>query len=90
MNASRLGTWPLLESPPPAPQPCAINMVALCKGEERYVFLFDDAHRAEILRMLGKWAANIDLSFSWYDAATLSQRVRLENAKAQGGNDGND
>ena len=58
-----------------------INVLALVKGEERYVFLFDDAHRAEVLRVLGRYASNPELSFSWYDAAVLSQKVRQEPAK---------
>lgn len=53
-----------------------INVLALVKGEERYIFLFDDEHRAEALRTLGKFASNPELSFSWYDAAVLSQRIR--------------
>lgn len=53
-----------------------INVLALVKGEERYIFLYDDAHRADALRMLGRFASNPELSFSWYDAAILSQRIR--------------
>tara|TARA_Y100001960_G_C14050062_1_gene529349 strand:+ start:99 stop:368 length:270 start_codon:yes stop_codon:yes gene_type:complete len=53
-----------------------INVLALVKGEERYVFLFDDKHRSETLRMLGRYASNPELSFTWYDAAVLSQKVR--------------
>jgi hypothetical protein len=53
-----------------------INVLALVKGEERYVFLFDDENRAETLRTLGRYASNPDLSFSWYDAAVLSQKIR--------------
>ena len=53
-----------------------INVLALVKGSERYVFLYDDENRAETLRMLGRYASNPELSFSWYDAAVLSQKVR--------------
>ena len=53
-----------------------INVLALVKGAERYVFLFDDASRAETLRVLGRYASNPELSFTWYDAAVLSQKVR--------------
>ena len=53
-----------------------INVLALVKGTERYVFLYDDSHRAETLRTLGRYASNPELSFSWYDAAVLSQKVR--------------
>jgi hypothetical protein len=53
-----------------------INVLALVKGEERYIFLYDDEHRAQALRTLGRFASNPELSFSWYDAAVLSQRIR--------------
>jgi hypothetical protein len=48
----------------------------LVKGNERYVFLFDDDNRGEALRTLGRYASNPELSFSWYDAAVLSQKIR--------------
>ena len=53
-----------------------INVLALVKGEERYIFLFDDDNRAEALRTLGRFASNPELSFTWYDAAVLSQKIR--------------
>jgi hypothetical protein len=58
-----------------------INVLALVKGQERYVFLYDDASRAETLRVLGRYASNPELSFTWYDAAVLSQKIRLESQK---------
>lgn len=53
-----------------------INVLALVKEEERYVILFDENGKAEALRVLGRWASNPDLSFGWYDAAILSQKIR--------------
>jgi hypothetical protein len=53
-----------------------INVIALVKGGERYVFLYDDDSRAEALSTLARHAANPELSFSWYDAAVLAQKVR--------------
>ena len=53
-----------------------INVLALVKGGERYIFLYDDASRSEALRVLGRYASNPELSFSWYDAAVLSQKIR--------------
>lgn len=53
-----------------------VNVVALVKGEERYIFLFNDQRKGELLRTLGKYASNSQLNFSWYDAAVLSQKVR--------------
>jgi len=55
-----------------------IKVIALVKGEEQYVFLYDDNNRAETLRTLGRYASNPELSFSWYDAAVLSQKIRQE------------
>ena len=53
-----------------------VNVMALVKGSERYVFLFDDSNRSKMLRTLGRYASNPELSFTWYDAAVLSQKVR--------------
>ncbi|OHB66610.1 MAG: hypothetical protein A2V70_07505 [Planctomycetes bacterium RBG_13_63_9] len=58
-----------------------INVLALVKGSERYVFLYDDSNRAETLRTLGRFASNPELSFTWYDAAVLSQKIRQESQK---------
>ena len=71
-----------------------INVLALVKGAERYIFLYDDNNRAETLRVLGRFASNPELSFTWYDAAVLSQKIRQtaqeqarEEALAQAGGD---
>jgi hypothetical protein len=60
-----------------------INVLALVKGAERYIFLFDDEHRSEALRTLGRFASNPDLSFTWYDAAVLSQKIRQTAERAR-------
>ena len=59
-----------------------INVLALVKGEERYVFLYTESNRAETLRILGRYASNPELSFTWYDAAVLSQKIRQESQLA--------
>lgn len=53
-----------------------IQTLALIKGNEKYVFLYDDATRGEVLRTLGRFASDPGLSFTWYDAAELSKTVR--------------
>jgi hypothetical protein len=58
-----------------------INVLALVKGNERYVFLFDDDNRVETLRQIGRYAANPELSFTWYDAAVMSQKIRQAGAE---------
>lgn len=53
-----------------------VNVLALVKDGERYIFLYDDLSSSQVLQTLGRYAADPELSFSWYDAAVLSQRVR--------------
>jgi hypothetical protein len=55
-----------------------VNVLALVKGCERYIFLYDDASRAATLRVLGRYASNPELSFTWFDAARLSEQVRKQ------------
>lgn len=62
-----------------------INVLAMVKGEERYIFLYDDDHRTETLRMLGRYAADPQLSFTWYDAAVLSKKIRETAAAVDAG-----
>ena len=56
-----------------------INVVALVKDAERYIFLYDNASASALMQTLGRFASDPELSFSWYDAAVLSQKVRRLN-----------
>ena len=60
-----------------------INVLALVKGEERYIFLYNDSNRSKTLRVLGRYASDSDLSFSWYDAAVLSQKIRKQQEESR-------
>lgn len=53
-----------------------INITGLVKGDERWLFIWTEDNRANVLRTLGRFASNPDLAFNWYDAALLSQRIR--------------
>lgn len=61
---------------PDADPPMDINVLAIVKGTERYIFLFTDEKRAECLRVLDRYASDPELSFTWYDVAVLSQKIR--------------
>jgi hypothetical protein len=52
--------------------------MVLTKGEERYVFVFDDdkEHHEMLIRSLGRYAADPRLSFTWFDAANLAWQVQ--------------
>jgi hypothetical protein len=53
-----------------------MNVIALTKGEERFIFLYDDARSAETLKVLGRYASDPALSFNWVDAAIVSDKIR--------------
>ncbi|MEN6507142.1 MAG: hypothetical protein ABFD92_21610 [Planctomycetaceae bacterium] len=46
------------------------------KGTERYIFLFTPSEEDKLMRTMGRFAANPELSFTWYDAAVCSHHVK--------------
>ena len=54
----------------------SVNVLALVKDSERYVFLYDEQSSTERLQTLGRYEADKSLSFTWSDSAVLSQKVR--------------
>lgn len=65
----------------------SLNVLALVKDGERFVFLYDNQSAPQILQTLGKFAADPELCFTWYDAAVLSQKVRKLRATTAGDED---
>lgn len=60
-----------------------VNVLAIVKGKERYVFMYNEKNREEVLRTFARYASDPELSFSWYDAAVLTQRVQREHRQAE-------
>ena len=56
------------------------NILALIKGSERYVFVYDDDSRPDLIDAFRNCAADPDQSFSWFDAAVMTDKAR-EQAK---------
>jgi hypothetical protein len=56
------------------------NVLALIKGEERYIYVYDDASRTPLLEAFRSQAANPELSFNWFDAAVLTQKAHEQAA----------
>jgi len=54
----------------------AVNVLALVRDGQKYIFLYDDNSVQQVMSQLAEFAADPELDFTWYDAATLSQRVR--------------
>ncbi|WP_157368582.1 hypothetical protein [Zavarzinella formosa] len=57
-----------------------LSVVALIRGKERFVYIFDDNSGEELLEAIRSQAANPRLSLSWFDAAVLAERVRQQAA----------
>lgn len=52
------------------------KLLIIEKDSERYIFLYDNDSSRELFQQLGKYAANPEFSFTWRDAAILSQKAR--------------
>lgn len=53
-----------------------IYQIALIKGKERYVFMYDNAHVDAVLQRMAQYAEDPQLSLTWDDAAALAKRIR--------------
>ena len=52
-----------------------LNLLALARGEDCYLFVYDDGSRKELFETLCRFAIEPTLNFTWYDAAILCQRI---------------
>ena len=55
-----------------------ISVLALIKGKERFVFVYDDASRNKLIDTIRNRAADPEVSLSWFDAAVLTERARQQ------------
>jgi hypothetical protein len=53
-----------------------LNVLALFKGEERYIFVYDDDSRESLIDDIRNRAADPAVPINWFDAAVLTERVR--------------
>jgi hypothetical protein len=61
-----------------------LNVLALLKGQERYVFVYDDGSHEDLLDVFRQYASNPNLSFTWFDAAVLTDKARQQQAATAG------
>jgi hypothetical protein len=52
-----------------------VQVIVYRKGPEQYWFLFAEANRREVLRQLGRFAANPELAFNWMDAGAVAAKM---------------
>ena len=59
-----------------------LNVLALLKGSERYVYVYDDESRERLIDVFRDDAANPRLSLSWFDVAVLTRKAREQTKTA--------
>ena len=58
-----------------------LNVLALIKDNEQYVFVYDDDSRQPLIDAFRDTAADPRLSFTWFDAAILTDKAREQGLK---------
>ena len=51
------------------------NVLALIKGEEKYVYVYDDSSRGSLIETFHQHAAEPELTMNWFDAVVLTQKA---------------
>ncbi|GIX04026.1 MAG: hypothetical protein KatS3mg113_1032 [Planctomycetaceae bacterium] len=52
-----------------------VHVLALMKGRQRYVFVYDERDVDRLLEVLTRFATDPELDFTWEDAAVLLKRA---------------
>jgi hypothetical protein len=55
--------------------PLEVNVLALLKGDERYVYVYDDISHPDLIRAIRDQAANPRLSLTWFDVNVLTKKA---------------
>jgi len=53
-----------------------LNVLALIKGEERFIFVYDDDSKDALIDDIRDKAADPAVALNWFDAAVLTERVK--------------
>jgi hypothetical protein len=53
-----------------------LSVLALIRGKERFIYVYDDQSREELVASIRAQAANSECSLSWFDAAVLTRKAR--------------
>ena len=61
-----------------------LNVLALIKGGERFVYVYDDDSRDAVIGALRDQAADPEVTLNWFDAAVLTERARHQATRSDG------
>jgi hypothetical protein len=53
-----------------------LNVLALIKGAEHYIFIYDDDSRPQVIDAFRDSAADPNVSLNWFDAMVLTSKAR--------------
>jgi hypothetical protein len=57
-----------------------LNVLALFKGLEKFIFVYDDASRDDVIAAVRDAAADPAVNLNWFDAAVLTERAKQQAA----------
>jgi len=57
-------------------EPDSETQILYTKGNQRFVFRFNDRQRWEVMEAAGRMAANPEIDFDWHDVAILRAKVK--------------
>lgn len=60
-----------------------LNVLALFKGTERFVFVYDDDSRDALIDSIRDAAADPRVAINWFDAAVLTERARQQGTEPE-------
>lgn len=55
--------------------PQELNILALAKGQEHYVYVYDDNSKEPLLEVFQKQAEDANLSLNWFDCKVLTRKA---------------
>jgi hypothetical protein len=58
------------------------NVLALIKGDEKYVYIYDDDSRESLIETFHQHAADPELALNWFDAIVLTQKAEEQGETA--------
>lgn len=61
-----------------------VNVLALIKGQEHYIFIYDEASRPTLIDNFRDLAADPNVNLSWFDAMVLTTKAREQEGQETG------
>lgn len=60
-----------------------VNVLALFKGAEKFIYVYDDESRDAVIDVIREAAADPHVAVNWFDAAVLTERARQQGMESK-------